>query len=294
MKDFDDEKENKQLDELHKQEEEELVAMLAESKYGLPYIDLHRIGVDNEALRIIPEKEAIEMKVAPFKLFGKKISMAESSQVGGLDISAEVLRNTAKSIHHIQDIEKLTAEALKGNKIHKISRLLEVILAGAIAIKASDVHIEPEKDRGRLRLRLDGILQDISFFDLSVYRLLNSRIKLISQLKLTSSITQDGRFNITEGDEEISIRTSLIPGSYGESIVFRILHPKSIQVEMEKLGIEPYLFEVVNKEIVKPNGLILVTGPTGSGKTTTLYAFLRKIYSKEINIITIEDPVTRI
>src|SRR3989344_6023510 len=181
MKDFDDEKENKQLDELHKQEEEELVAMLAESKYGLPYIDLHRIGVDNEALRIIPEKEAIEMKVAPFKLFGKnifiainaslnkvwdrykEISMAESSQIGGLDISAEVLRDTAKSIHHIQDIEKLTAEALKGNKIHKISRLLEVILAGAIAIKASDVHIEPEKDRGRLRLRLDGILQDISF-----------------------------------------------------------------------------------------------------------------------------------
>ena len=337
MKDFDDEKENKQLDELHKQEEEELVAMLAESKYGLPYIDLHRIGVDNEALRIIPEKEAIEMKVAPFKLFGKnifiairspdpdllkklkdlaegknlvptfymasnaslnkvwdrykEISMAESSQIGGLDISAEVLRDTAKSIHHIQDIEKLTAEALKGNKIHKISRLLEVILAGAIAIKASDVHIEPEKDRGRLRLRLDGILQDISFFDLSVYRLLNSRIKLISQLKLTSKIAQDGRFNIMEGDEEISIRTSLIPGSYGEAIVLRILDPKSIQVKLEELGIEPYLFEVVNKEIVKPNGLILVTGPTGSGKTTTLYAFLRKIYSKEINIITIEDPV---
>ena len=221
----------------------------------------------------------------------KELSMAESSMVGGLDVSLEVLRNTAKNIERIQDIEKLVAEALEGNQTHKISRILEVILAGAIAIKASDIHIEPEKDRGRLRLRLDGVLQDINFFGLDVYRLLNSRIKLLSGMKLTSKIAQDGRFNIMEEKEEISIRTSLIPGSYGESIVMRILDPKAIQVPIEELGIEPYLFKIVQDEIAKPNGLILVTGPTGSGKTTTLYAFLRKIYSIEINIITIEDPV---
>jgi len=334
---FDEEKQNKQLDDLHKQEEEQLVASLAESKYGLPYIDLYRLGIDNEALRAISHKEAMEMKVAPFKLFGKnifiavrspsddlfktlkdamerknlvptfymasnaslnkvwdrykEISMAENSMVGGLDISLPVLRETAKNIEHIQDIEKLVTEALEGNKIHKISRLLEIILAGAIAIKASDIHIEAEKDKGRLRLRIDGVLQDINFFGLDVYRLLNSRIKLLSGMKLTSKIAQDGRFNIMEGTEEISIRSSLIPGSYGESIVMRILDPKAIQVPIEELGIEPYLFEIVQNEIIKPNGLILVTGPTGSGKTTTLYAFLRKIYSIEINIITIEDPV---
>ncbi|TSC77964.1 MAG: Uncharacterized protein G01um101424_98 [Parcubacteria group bacterium Gr01-1014_24] len=337
MANFDEEKQNKQLEDLHKQEEEQLVATLAESKYGLPYIDLYRLGIDNEALRAISEKEAIEMKVAPFKLFGKnifiavrsptpelieslkdamerknlvpafymasnaslnkvwdrykEISMAESSKIGGLDISGEVLREIAKNIQHIQDIEKLVIEALEGNKIHKISHLLEIILAGAIAIKASDIHIEPEKDRGRLRLRLDGVLQDINFFGLDIYNLLNSRIKLLSGMKLTSKIAQDGRFNIMEGPEEISIRSSLIPGSYGESIVMRILDPKSIQVDLEELGIESYLFEIVKNEIAKPNGLILVTGPTGSGKTTTLYAFLRKIYSPEINIITIEDPV---
>src|SRR3990167_3602492 len=334
---FDEEKQNKQLEDLHKQEEEELVANLAESKYGLPYADLRVLEIDNEALRSISEADAIEMKVAPFKLFGKnifigirtptddllktlrdrmerknlvptfymmsgaslnkvwerykEISMAESSKIGGLDISGEVLRDTAKNIKYIQDIEKLVIEALEGNKIHKISRLLEVILAGAIAVKASDIHIEPEKERGRLRLRLDGVLQDISFFNFDVYKLLNSRIKLLSGMKLTSQIAQDGRFNIMEGDKEINIRTSLIPGSYGESIVMRILDPKSIQVNFEELGIEPYLLEIVKNEIVKPNGLILVTGPTGSGKTTTLYAFLRKIYSTEINIITIEDPV---
>ena len=337
MSDFDEEKQNKQLDDLHKQEEEQLVASLAESKYGLPYIDLYRIGIDNEALRAISETDAIKMKVAPFKLFGKnifiavrvpnpellenikddmerknlaptfymasaaslnkvwerykEISMAESSKVGGLDISLEILKNTEKNIEHMQDIGKLVIETLEGNEIHKISRLLEIILAGAIAIKASDIHIEPEKDRGRLRLRLDGVLQDINFFGLDIYRLLNSRIKLLSGMKLTSKIAQDGRFSIMEEKEEINIRTSLIPGTYGESIVMRILDPKSIQVKFEDLGIEPYLFSVIEQEIAKPNGLILVTGPTGSGKTTTLYAFLRKIYSPEIKMITIEDPI---
>lgn len=337
MADFDEEKQNKQLEDLHKQEEEELVATLAESKYHLPYIDLYRLGIDNEALRVISEKDSIAMNVAPFKLFGRNIfiavrspsddlfktlkdlmerhnlvptfymasggslkkvwdryqelSMAENSKVGGLDISPEVLRDTAKNIERLQDIEKLVTEALEGNKIHKISHLLEIILAGAIAIKASDIHIEPEKDRGRLRLRLDGVLQDIIFFGLDVYRLMNSRIKLLSGMKLTSKIAQDGRFSIMEDKDELSIRTSLIPGAYGESIVMRILDPKSIQVKLEEIGIEPYLFSIIEKEISKPNGMILITGPTGSGKTTTLYAFLRKIYSPEIKIITIEDPI---
>ena len=334
---FDEEKQNRQLDDLHKQEEEQLVATLAESKYGIPYIDLYRLGIDNEALRAISEKDSRELNVAPFKLFGKnifialrspsdelikrlkddmerknliptfymassgsinkvwerykEISMAESSTIGGLDISGEVLRETAAKIQKMKDIEIMITDALKENKIHKISRMLEIILAGAIAIKASDIHIEPEEDRGRLRLRLDGVLIDVLFFGLDVYHLLNSRIKLLSGMKLTSKIAQDGRFSITEGKEEISIRSSLIPGTYGESIVMRILDPKSIQVPLEELGIEPFLFSVIQKEISKPNGLILVTGPTGSGKTTTLYAFLKRIYSPEIKIITIEDPV---
>lgn len=334
---FDEEKQNKQLEDIHKEEEEQLVATLAESKYGIPYINLYRLGIDNEALRAISEKDSREMNVGAFKLFGKnifialhtptdslmerlkedmerrnlipvfymastasikkvwdrykEISMAESSKIGGLDISGEVLRDTAKKIEKIQDIEKMITEALEGNKIHKISRLLEIILAGAIAIKASDIHIEPEKDRSRLRLRLDGVLQDITFFGLDIYRLINSRVKLLSGMKLTSNIAQDGRFSIMEEKEELSIRTSLIPGAYGESIVMRILDPKAIQVKLEEIGIEPFLFSVIQEEIAKPNGMILVTGPTGSGKTTTLYAFLRKIYSTEIKIITIEDPI---
>jgi type IV pilus assembly protein PilB len=337
MSSFDEEKQNKQLDELHKVEEEQLVSMLAESKYGLPYVDLYRLGIDNESLRAISEKDARGLHIAPFKLIGKNIyialrspsdeliaklkedmarlnlvptfymasgrsvekvwdryvelSMAENSRIGGLDISSDILRDTAKNIHKMQDIAVLMKESLEKSKAHKISRLLEIILAGAIAIQASDIHIEPEQDRGRLRLRLDGVLQDVDFFSMDIYHLLNSRIKLLSGMKLTATNAQDGRFSITEGTDEISIRTSLIPGSYGESIVMRILDPKSIQVKMEDMGIESYLFSIINEQIKKPNGLILVTGPTGSGKTTTLYSFLRKIYSPEIKIITIEDPV---
>jgi type IV pilus assembly protein PilB len=335
--DFDEEKQNKQLDDLHREEEEQLVQILAESKYNLPYVDMSRLGIDSEALRAIDEKDARELKVGPFKLSGKniyigvlspskdllsklkeeverknliptfymishaslnkilerykEISMAEGSRAGGIDISAEILRNTAKNIQKMQDIEKYVKEAINGNGTHKISHILEIILAGAIAIKASDIHIESEVDRGRLRLRLDGVLQDVTFFNHEIYHLLNSRIKLLSGMKLTSVVAQDGRFSIEEGKDELSIRSSMIPGAYGESIVMRILDPKSIQVNLEDMGIEPFLFSVIEESIRKPNGLILITGPTGSGKTTTLYAFLRKIYSPEIKIITIEDPI---
>ncbi len=337
MANFDEEKQNKQLDDLRRQEEEQLVSLLAETKYGLPYVDLYKVPIDNEALRSVREEDARALHIAPFKLAGKNIfvalrspndalisklkedlerkdlvptfymtsegsiekvwerykelSMAENSKIGGLDISSEILRETAKNIHQMQDITALIKKSMEEKKAHKISRLLEIILAGAIAINASDIHIEPEKDRGRLRLRLDGVLQDVDFFGIDTYNLLNSRIKLLSGMKLLSNKAQDGRFSITEGKDEISIRTSLIPGSYGESIVMRILDPKSIQIGLDTIGIEPHLFEVIEEQILKPNGLILVTGPTGSGKTTTLYAFLRKIYNPEINIITIEDPV---
>ena len=334
---FDEEKQNKQLDDLRKEEEEQLVQILAESKYNLPYVDMSRLGVDSEGLRAIDESDAHKLNVGPFKLSGKNIyigvlspskdllsklkeemerkklvptfymishsslkkiwerykevSMAEGSKAGGIDISAEILRNTAKNIEKMQDIKKYVEEAINGNGTHKISHILEIILAGAIAIKASDIHIESEVDRGRLRLRLDGVLQDVTFFNHEIYHLLNSRIKLLSGMKLTSVVAQDGRFSIEEGKDELSIRSSMIPGAYGESIVMRILDPKSIQVNLEDMGIEPFLFSIIEESIQKPNGLILITGPTGSGKTTTLYAFLRKIYSPEIKIITIEDPI---
>ena len=129
-------------------------------------------------------------------------------------------------------------------------------------------------------------------FDAPTYALISSRLKLLSGLKLNiKNAAQDGRFSIQVGGKEIEIRASVLPGAYAETIVMRILDPSTIALPMEKLGFDKYLMQIFNQEIAKPNGMILNTGPTGSGKTTTLYAFLRAVHSPGIKIITIEDPI---
>ncbi|MBI2409934.1 Flp pilus assembly complex ATPase component TadA [Candidatus Kaiserbacteria bacterium] len=181
--------------------------------------------------------------------------------------------------------------------LDRISKIIETMFTGAFALRASDIHFEPEEEKVRLRLRLDGILVDTYFFDAAAYRQLNSRIKLLSGVKINiSDRAQDGRFSISRPgpdakSEQIEIRASFIPGNYGESIVMRILDPKATLVSYKELGIHSKLLARLEDEIRRPNGMLLTTGPTGSGKTTTLYAFLRGIHSSDIKIITIEDPV---
>jgi len=135
-------------------------------------------------------------------------------------------------------------------------------------------------------------LQDLLFVEHKIYILMLSRIKLLSGLKLNvKNDAQDGRFSIKIGDADIEIRTSIIPGAYGESIVMRILNPSTLAVTFKDLGMHPNLIKIIEREIKKPNGMILNTGPTGSGKTTALYAFLKEIQTSKIKIITIEDPI---
>jgi type IV pilus assembly protein PilB len=165
------------------------------------------------------------------------------------------------------------------------------MISGALALNASDVHVEPEEKDVRIRYRLDGVLIDILKFDRDTYKLLLSRIKLLSGMKLNVTGAQDGRFSIILEATEIEIRSSILPSAYQESIVLRILNPNSISVPVESLGIPRKLLAVLEHEITKPEGMILTTGPTGSGKTTTLYAFLRKVYTPEIKVITIENPI---
>ncbi len=222
----------------------------------------------------------------------KDLSYSFETKSGALDISNDDILGITNQVTSLADIKKMISEVLSLKKAYRISRILEIILAGSISMKASDIHLEPEEERVRLRYRLDGVLTDILFFDRETFALLLSRIKLVSELKLNvSSIAQDGRFSIKLGESEIEVRTSMLPGPNGESVVMRVLNPDSIAVEIEKLGIHPRLLEALNKELRKPNGLILTTGPTGSGKTTTLYAFLKKIYNPEIKVITIENPI---
>lgn len=220
------------------------------------------------------------------------ISMAVETKAGMLDISGEDIKKILKELWSVADAKELIDETLKIKKAYRISRILEVILAGGLASKASDVHIEPQDKSIRLRYRLDGVLVDITEFDTETYNLLLSRIKLTSGLKLNiKDKAQDGRFSVRIDKDDIEIRTSVLPGAYGEFIVLRILDPQTIALPMEELGIEKRLFNILEKEIHKPNGMILTTGPTGSGKTTTLYGFLKKILTPEKKIITIEDPI---
>ena len=222
----------------------------------------------------------------------KDLSYSMETKGGALDIANEEIQDLVKSVKTADDIKKSIETVLSQKKSYRISRILEIILAGAISVNASDVHLEPEEDSVRLRFRLDGVLNDILTLDSATFGLLLSRIKLISNLKLNiKGKAQDGRFSIKLGDTEIEIRTSLLPGGYGESVVLRVLNPKAISVPLEELGINEKLLAIIMKELKKPNGMILNTGPTGSGKTTTLYAFLKKIYTPEVKIITIENPI---
>lgn len=220
------------------------------------------------------------------------VSGSARAEGGLLDISDESLQQLANTIKSNQDVKDAFLQVLRTQQMHQISKLMEIIFGSAIATKSSDVHIEAGDEQARLRFRQDGVLQDILEFPLDVYKSINSRIKLLSELKLTDTMmAQDGRFTIEYKGMDIEVRTSLIPGPHGESIVMRILNPEGLTVELEKLGIQKRLFDMLEEQIRKPNGMILTTGPTGSGKTTTLYSFLKRVYTPEVKILTIEDPI---
>jgi len=222
----------------------------------------------------------------------KEVSRATETKAGMIDIVSTELEELVQKLRDVQGVKEMIENTLKGSVGHGTSRVLEVILAGAIAIGASDVHFEPAQDNTRLRLRIDGVLQNVAELAPSSYHLIVSRIKLISALKLNVRETpQDGRYSIVVAGREIEVRTSVLPGPYGETIVMRLLDPETIRTSLEELGIEPLLKTRFEQEIAKPNGMILVTGPTGSGKTTTLYAFLGKANVPGVKIITIEDPI---
>lgn len=222
----------------------------------------------------------------------KDLSFAYESKAGSLEIASDEISAIIEKANGLPTIISILESTLSMKKSYRVSRILETILAGALATGASDVHIEPEEEYIGLRYRLDGVLVHVVNFDKDTYALLLSRIKLLSGLKLNiKKDSQDGRFSVHVKDVDIEIRTSVLPGAYNESIVLRILNPKSIGVPLEELGIPPKLLALILNEIEKPNGMLLTTGPTGSGKTTTLYAFLKKVHNPTVKIITIEDPI---
>ncbi len=222
----------------------------------------------------------------------KDLIKSTSEKKGVFEISPEDIVKMKDAIKTKEDIPRLVAEISGINNIRRISATLELIFAGALALRASDIHIEPEEAGIRLRYRFDGVLHDIVDIDSYIYQRMMSRLKLLSGMTLNAKkIAQDGRFTFDTGERLVEIRSSIIPGAVGESIVMRVLDPSAASFSMENLHLNPYIREAILQQIKKPNGLIVTTGPTGSGKTTALYAFLREAHNEGVKIITIENPV---
>ncbi|MFA5993638.1 MAG: type II/IV secretion system protein [Parcubacteria group bacterium] len=202
-----------------------------------------------------------------------------------VNLTGEDLENFDKYLKDLVNLKQRIGEL-------STTQILNILMGGAYKLGASDIHVEPQEEEFRLRYRIDGVLHDVAFLPLNAFRSIISRIKMMSGMKINiRDIAQDGIFEVNIENKTIAIRVSIIPGKFGESVVMRLLDPDSINVSIETLGLQGLAFEELQKQITAPNGMILTTGPTGSGKTTTLYSILHKLNDPETKIITIEDPI---
>lgn len=223
--------------------------------------------------------------------FYKDIVATSASTPGLLIITNEELEEAQGEIHGLNDAKKFLLKLKNLSNSRRISKNIEYLISIAISLDASDLHIEPTESGGVARYRLDGVLTDVAKFDEKEFKQLLTRLKLISGMKISTKSSQDGGFVIRLKTKTISVRTSVIPEDKGDSFVIRILDPENVIQDLSHLGLHPNILDVFKRNIQKPNGLILTTGPTGSGKTTTLYSFLNAIKKESIKIITLEDPI---
>jgi len=185
-----------------------------------------------------------------------------------------------------------TEDLLSGSNDTPIIKLINGVISQAIKARASDIHFEPYEDRIVVRFRVDGILREVLSQDSKISSVLISRIKIISGLDISERrLPQDGRVSLSLGDKSIDVRVSTLPSSYGERVVLRLLDKQSAQINIEDLGLPPKILSNYKSSLKNPEGIILFTGPTGSGKTTTLYAGLRHLSDSSQNILTVEDPI---
>lgn len=218
------------------------------------------------------------------------ISSTEQSEAGEVSIADDDASAFLAENPNRKDAIAFIKQTLESES--DTTQIIESLVAAAIAMKASDIHIEAGENNVSLRMRIDGVLQEVTPISEKTYKLLLSRIKLLSGMKLNiNREAQDGRFSIKVHGNDTEIRTSVIPSSYAEGVVMRVLSKASLDTKLEALGMRPRFLRIIRHEINRPKGLILNTGPTGSGKTTTLYSFLKEMNQPDVKAITIENPV---
>ncbi len=309
---------------------ERLTKQAAETS-NLPYVDLVGFPISPEALILIDEVEVIALKTLCFYYDGTNIRLAslepqdEKAQSLAKRLSEKYFAEVSiylitensfnyglemyKTIPKVREVVrgiKVTEEELNkyGEKFSsfkdlqaeinraQITEIVTMIMAAAVKSDSSDVHIEAEEKIIKVRFRIDGVLHDVASLEKSSWDKIISRMKILASVKINiTDKPQDGRLSIYMKDDRVDIRASFLPTNFGESVVMRLLRSSSVGLEFNDLGIRDRAFNQLKKEVERPNGMIITTGPTGSGKTTTLYAILRKLNNPETKIITIEDPI---
>jgi len=314
-----------------KLKELERIAEKEAAYLSFPYVNLYGFSISPEALSLIGEKEVNKYNVICFYYDGKNIRIGttepENKEVKELlsslceqyfcdgkiylisqnsfDYALRLYNNLPKIRKIIRgveikekDLEKFRNEIKDyrslNEKINKVSMsdVVTLILATALNTNASDIHVEAEEKGVVIRLRIDGVLQEAAVIDKKQWKKIINRLKLLARVKMNiDDKPQDGRFNIYLKDNKVKVRSSFLPTAFGESVAMRVLQSDVASLSFENLGLSSQAYEILKKEIAKPNGLVLTTGPTGSGKTTTLYAIMNKLNKPGTKIVTLEDPI---
>jgi type IV pilus assembly protein PilB len=309
-------------------QELEITKVLAR-QYRMPAVDLSRFEVDPKIIKLVPADLATKSVVLPLKREGRTltVAMADPTDLGLLEdlkfitrfdlfpvIAGEytlrnliekhyeasdqqlqsILRDMEESAEDVEVVEQEEDEAVTQAQIDDapVVKLINGLLTDAVRRGASDIHIEPFEHEIRVRYRIDGALLEIMRPPLKMKAALTSRVKILSQLNIAERrVPQDGRLKLKMGSRVIDFRVSTLPVLFGEKIVLRILDKGNLTLDLTKFGFEPKAEKDLMRAILNPYGMVLVTGPTGSGKTTTLYSALSRINTMEVNIMTAEDPV---
>jgi len=288
---------------------------------GVGYVDLRNVEMDQDTLTLLPLDVAERSMVVPLGENNGQLTIA-MLDVGNLQALDYLSTLTGKSVRGVMASNASIMAVLQQYKgdftdIHQavkatnkevaqtqssnvktitqdspISKALTSILEYAVKSKASDVHIEPLENGLIIRCRIDGVLRKVMELPKAIEPALVSRIKILANLKIDEHrIPQDGQFAVLVGDKEVDLRIAISPVVWGEQVVIRLLDKSGTTMDVEKMGMTGHALRTVLNGISKPNGMILTSGPTGSGKSTTLYALIKKIKSEKINIVTLEDPV---
>lgn len=319
----------KKIHEIDLKTKEQLVAKQA-AAYGLQYIDLAGFPISAEALRIVPEDLAMTKKIVCFFSTSEEmrlgsveyndeieelayqlgerhhshvevylISESSFAKVVKLYANLPIVKPVNKDINITdEELEKFKAGVIDFRSLEKqfldvsISDILTLMIASALKVDSSDIHVEAEENGIVVRYRIDGVLHDVATLPKEQWKKFVSRIKLLAALKINvTDRPQDGRVTLKLSSGSLDVRVSTMPTIFGESVVMRILHSGTKGVTFDELGLRGDVYARLKKEIERPNGMIITTGPTGSGKTTTMYAILRTLNKPGVKIITLEDPV---